>query len=143
MDLLDQLELPTVRGNHDRWVAETPRQRMYASDAFAFDALTAKQRTALGALSAQCCFEKSITAVHGRPGDDNDYLLENVIEGQLALAPVETITERIGGIATPLLLCAHSHVPRVAHAGAATLLVDPVCVGCTACSDPDRHAHVY
>jgi len=142
MDLLDQLGLPTVRGNHDRWVAETPRERMYASDAFAFDALTAKQRTALGALSAQCCFEKSITAVHGRPGDDNDYLLENVIKGQLALAPVETITERIGGIATPLLLCAHSHLPRVVHAGAATLIVNPGSVGCPAYSDPNPPSHV-
>ena len=35
MDLLDTLGLPTVRGNHDRWVAETPREHMYASDAFA------------------------------------------------------------------------------------------------------------
>src|SRR5215813_8032423 len=108
MDLLGQLDLPTVRGNHARWVAETPRERMYASDAFAFDALTANQRTTLGALPARCRLEKSIAAVHGRPGDDNDYLLEDVIEGQLVLAPVESISARIGRMQTPLLLCAHS-----------------------------------
>jgi len=96
MDLLDQLGLLTVRGNHDRWVAETPREHMYASDAFAFDALTARQRAALGAFPVQCCLEQSIAAVHGRPGDDNEYLLESVVDGQLVLAPFETITTRIG-----------------------------------------------
>ena len=40
MELLETLGLPTVRGNHDRWVAETPREQMGASDAFAFDRLT-------------------------------------------------------------------------------------------------------
>jgi predicted phosphodiesterase len=142
MDLLDQLGLLTVRGNHDRWVAETPRERMYASDAFAFDALSAQQRTELGALPAQCTLEDSITAVHGKPGDDNEYLLERVVDGQLVLAPVETITTRMGRIATSLLLCAHSHLPRLVHAGAATLIVNPGSVGCPAYSDPNPPAHV-
>jgi predicted phosphodiesterase len=142
MDLLDQLGLLTVRGNHDRWVAETPRERMYASDAFAFDALTAKQRTALGALPVQCFLEESIAAVHGKPGNDNEYLLESVVDGQLALAPVETITARLGGMQSSLLLCAHSHFPRVVYAGVATLIVNPGSVGCPAYSDPNPPAHV-
>jgi len=142
MDLLEELDMPTVRGNHDRWVAQTPRERMYASDAFAFDALTAKQRSALGALPTECCLEESIAAVHGRPGDDNEYLLENVIDGRLALAPVETITARIGRVQNPLLLCAHSHLPRVVHAGAATLIVNPGSVGCPAYSDPNPPSHI-
>ena len=142
MDLLDQLDLATVRGNHDRWVAETPRERMYASDAFAFDALTAKQRSALGALPADCCLEESIVAVHGRPGDDNEYLLESVVDGQLVLAPLETITARIGEMQNSLLLCAHSHLPRVVYAGAARLIVNPGSVGCPAYSDPNPPAHV-
>src|ERR1700674_1905503 len=53
MDLLDTLGLPTVRGNHDRWVAETPRERMYASDAIAHDRLTQAQCRALGTLPAE------------------------------------------------------------------------------------------
>jgi predicted phosphodiesterase len=142
MDLLDQVGLLTVRGNHDRWVAETPRERMYASDAFAFDALTSKQRAALGALPVQCRLEQSIAAVHGRPGDDNEYLLESVVDGQLVLAPFETITARIGEMQASLLLCAHSHLPRVVYAGAATLIVNPGSVGCPAYSDPNPPAHV-
>src|SRR5436190_11650041 len=81
MDLLEALGLPTVRGNHDRWVAETPRERMGASDAFAFDRLTPTQRAALGALPARIDRSDGIAAVHGTPGDDNQYLLEDVVAG--------------------------------------------------------------
>jgi predicted phosphodiesterase len=143
MDLLDTLGLITVRGNHDRWVAETPRERMYASDAFAFDVLTAKQRTQLGALPAQCYLEDTnIAAVHGTPRDDNQYLLEHVIAGQLGLAPLESITRQLGGIQSSLYLCAHSHLPRVVQASAGTLIVNPGSVGCPAYSDPNPPAHV-
>src|SRR6185436_11742027 len=48
MDLLESLGMPTVRGNHDRWVADTPREDMYPSDVYAFDRLTPAQRSALG-----------------------------------------------------------------------------------------------
>jgi len=142
MDVLDQIGLLTVRGNHDRWVAETPREGMYPSDAFAFDALTAKQRTALGALPAQCWLEEGIAAVHGKPDDDNEYLLESVVDGQLVLASIEAINARLGRIQNSLLLCAHSHLPRVVYAGAATLIVNPGSVGCPAYSDPNPPAHV-
>jgi predicted phosphodiesterase len=142
MDLLDTLGLITVRGNHDRWVAEMPRERMYASDAYAFDVLTAEQRARLGALPAQCHLADSIAAVHGTPGDDNQYLLEHVIAGQLGLAPLESITARLGSIQSSLWLCAHSHLPRVIHASAGTLIVNPGSVGCPAYSDPNPPAHV-
>jgi len=142
MELLDTLGLPTVRGNHDRWVAEMPRERMYASDAFAADQLLASQRAALGALPPLCELEDGILAVHGTPDDDNQYLLESVVDAHLVLAPVETITARLGKMQNSLVLCAHSHLPRVVHAGAATLIVNPGSVGCPAYYDPNAPAHV-
>jgi predicted phosphodiesterase len=142
MDLLQTLDLLTVRGNHDRWLAQTPRERMYPSDAFAFDALTAAQHAALGALPPRCELPEGITAVHGTPSDDNQYLLEDVCEGQLVLAPPASITQRLHGLSTGLLLCAHSHLPRVTYAAAGQLIVNPGSVGCPAYSDPTPPAHV-
>jgi len=142
MDLLDTLRLPTVRGNHDRWVAETPRERVYASDAFVAERLLASQRAALGALPPLCQLGDDIPAVHGTPGDDNQYLLESVVDGHLVLAPLEAITARLGKMQTSLVLCAHSHLPRAVQAGAATLIVNPGSVGCPAYCDPNPPAHV-
>jgi hypothetical protein len=79
MDLLDALGLPTVRGNHDRWVAETPRGKMGSSDAFAFDRLTEAQRRTLGTLPAQLDLGDAIVAVHGTPAR-HGYLLDDVVE---------------------------------------------------------------
>ncbi len=80
--------------------------------------------------------------MHGIPGDDNEYLLEDLIDGRMVLAPVESITARLGRMQNSLLLCGHSHLPRVVHAGAATLIVNPGSVGCPAYSDPNPPAHV-
>jgi predicted phosphodiesterase len=141
MALLEKTKLQTVRGNHDRWVAHTPREHMYPSDVFAHDALTPRQRTALGTLPPVCHWDGGVTAVHGTGMDDNQYLLEDVIEGHLVLARSADIRDRLNGESGGLLLCGHSHVPRVAQTNG-TLIVNPGSVGCPAYSDPNPPAHV-
>jgi len=142
MDSLEELELLTVRGNHDRWVAETPRSRMNASDAFAFDELSSSQRTALGALPAQCDVCEGVVAVHGTPVDDNQYLLEDILDARLVLAPPATIRGRLGCRAAGVVLCGHSHQPRIAQLAGEVLVVNPGSVGCPAYADPTPPAHV-
>lgn len=142
MDLLESMGLPTVRGNHDRWVAETPRERMYPSDAFASDRLTPAQRAVLGALPARIDLGDGIVAVHGTPADDNQYLLEDVGAGRLTHSSLSDIGLRLGGQAAGVLLCAHSHQPRVAQGPGGMLIVNPGSVGCPAYADPTPPAHV-
>jgi hypothetical protein len=142
MDLLDTLELATVRGNHDRWVAETPRDSMYVSDAFAHDRLTDAQRRRLGAYPARLDIAEGIVGVHGTPRDDNAYLLEDVGEGRMRLAPAARIAERTGALSARLLLCAHSHQPRIAWGPSGMLIGNPGSVGCPGYADPTPPAHV-
>jgi predicted phosphodiesterase len=142
MDLLASLALPTVRGNHDRWIAETPREQMSASDAFAFDALSPDQRAALGELPAHYGALEGVLAVHGTPHDDNAYLLEDVAEGQLVLSSCTSIGARLAGHDAGLFLCGHSHLPRVVRTPNGRLLVNPGSVGCPAYSDPTPPAHI-
>ena len=136
MDLLETLRLPTVRGNHDRWIAETPRERMYPSDSFAADRLTAAQRATLGALPAQLELDGGITAVHGTAADDNQYLLEHVANGLLVLSPAAEVASRLGPSSARVLLCGHSHQPRVVRGPDDLLIVNPGAVGCPAYDDP-------
>jgi predicted phosphodiesterase len=141
MDLLERGKLLTVRGNHDRWVAQTPRERMYPSDAYAHDALTARQRSALGALPAVWRLDLGITADHGTEVDDNQYLLEDVVQGRLVLAAPATIAGRLNRERNGLLLCGHSHLPRIVQAADGILIVNPGSVGCPAYFDPDPPSH--
>jgi predicted phosphodiesterase len=142
MDLLDSLALPTVRGNHDRWVAETPRERMNSSDAFAFDRLTSAQCQALGALPARLDLGDGIAGVHGTPRNDNEYLLEDVADGRLALSRPPAIEERLSGLAGGLVLCGHSHLPRLVGGESDRQIVNPGSVGCPGYVDPTAPAHV-
>lgn len=136
MDLLGAMGLATVRGNHDRWIAETPRERMYVSDAFAFDRLSPAQIAILGSLPARVDLGDGIVAVHGTPEDDNRYLLEDVVNGALALAKPAAIAERLGAISAAVVLCGHSHQPRVAYGPGGQLIVNPGSVGCPGYADP-------
>ena len=133
--LLASLALPTVRGNHDRQLASTPRRLMGASDGFAFDRLSATERERLGSLPQTLVPAPGILAFHGSPTADTQYLLEDVVEGRLALARPRAIAARLAGARAPLLLCAHSHQPRAVMARDGMLIVNPGSVGCPAYLD--------
>lgn len=132
---LGQLAFPTVRGNHDRQLATTPRTLMGASDAFAFDRLDRQARERLGALPETLVPTAGVLAVHGCPTRDTQYLTEDIVDGRMALARPVAILDRLGGAQAPLILCGHSHQPRVVHAGDGMLIVNPGSVGCPAYFD--------
>lgn len=156
---LHALQLPTVRGNHDRLLVKLART-MGASEANASTALSAAEQAsgswweklarvemaasacrALAALPAVLRPLPGVLAFHGTPSDDQAYLFEDVVDGTLRLAEEATIACRLGVGMPPLVLCAHSHQPRVVTLGA-TLIVNPGSVGCPAYSDPTSPAHV-
>jgi predicted phosphodiesterase len=97
-ELLMRLGWPTIRGNHDRWVTDWPPEKQYSSDAFASRALNSVQLAWLRELPPTSEFDNGIFACHGRPDDDNAYLLENVEAGRLVSAGAAGVIERIGGV---------------------------------------------
>jgi len=140
-ELLTKLQWSTVRGNHDRWVTNLPSDKHSPSDAYAFRALDAPMLEWLHALPPVCELNGAIFACHGRPDDDNAYLLENVTEGRLVPAPPKEIAERVRTISSQFVLCAHSHLPGAATVGDITI-INPGSVGMPAYEDPFPPAHV-
>src|SRR4051794_21730907 len=86
LELLDTLGFPTVRGNHDRWIDERSRSDMTPSMVFTHDSLTSEQRARLGSLPSSLQVDTDVLAVHGTPDADTEYLLEEAVDGRLALA---------------------------------------------------------
>ena len=138
LELLDTLNLPTVRGNHDRWIAERPRDEMTPSMVFTYESLTSEQRERLGSLPSTLQVDTDVLAVHGTPGADTEYLLEEAVDGRLALATAATIDRRLAGRAESLILCGHSHHQYAAHASSNRLVLNPGSVGCPRYAD-DAH----
>lgn len=129
VELLDSLGLPTVRGNHDRWLAEPGPHEAVRSVRFTRQALTASQRSALATLPAQLTLDGDVLAVHGTPRSDTEYLLEEAVDGRLALARASILDGRLEGCTASLILCGHSHVQHVAEAPGGRLVVNPGSVG--------------
>ena len=128
-ELLDTLRLPTVRGNHDRWIAAMPADETSRTIRFTRDALTAEQRASLGALPFTLTVADGILALHGTPESDVEYLLEDRVDGRLALVSQATLSSRLQRISADLILCGHSHHQHSAWAAGGRLVVNPGSVG--------------
>jgi predicted phosphodiesterase len=140
-ELLRQLNWPSVRGNHDRWVTDWPPEKHYPSDAIAFRALDSSLLAWLRALPPTRDLGNGMFACHGRPDDDNAYLLENVEGARLVPARQAEVAERVRAVASRFVLCAHSHIPGSATSGD-KMIINPGSVGLPAYEDPLPPAHV-
>ncbi len=156
-EVLSRLNIPTVRGNHDRALCE-PVAGLGPSDRFAVEQLqvAAKpgswERLAVGEMAPDACRALAalpptlepvagILACHGTPTSDTTYLLEDVADGAMRLAASEMIAQRLGAVTASLILCGHTHVQRTVHAGR-HLIVNPGSVGCPGYIDATPPAHV-
>ncbi len=130
LELLESLSVPTVRGNHDRWLATAARGALSAVETYTTDSLTNAQRAALGALPPTLRLDSGVLAVHGTPASDTTYLLEDKVNGRLCRSTQHQISERLGDERASLVLCGHSHTQSTAWAPSGTLVVNPGSVGC-------------
>jgi predicted phosphodiesterase len=141
-DRLMALELPTIRGNHERQVLSLDPERMGASDRHAFDSLGESQRAWMAQLPAVLSPLDGVFMCHATPYNDCDCYLEDLVDGELRPAPLDRIEERSRSCDAALILCGHSHLPRVVRLRTGQVVVNPGSVGIQAYlgHDPGPHA---
>lgn len=146
-DRLMVLGWPAIAGNHERQVLTLPRERMGASDAHAAQRLGELHRGWLRELPATRWLTPEVFCCHGTPASDLVYFLETVTpdlgqhgHGGIRPADVQELAERLGDLRAPVVLCGHSHVPRVV-AVEGCLVVNPGSVGLPAYDDDHPWPH--
>jgi len=70
------------------------------------------------------------------------YLLETVENGRARLATIPEINQRLGEVKSPIILCGHSHIPRVVKMPTGQLIVNPGSVGLPAYADVEPEPHI-
>jgi predicted phosphodiesterase len=146
---LMQQAWPTIAGNHERQLLDT-RRPQGASDAYAAQALAPEHKAWLAALpTSRVLADGDVLLCHGSPRSDHEPLLDTVTPnfgrhgspGVRAATAVE-VQDRLGdtGAAT-LLLCGHTHQPRVLALGA-LLIANAGSVGLPAYEHDEPHWHV-
>jgi predicted phosphodiesterase len=146
-DRLMGLGWPAIAGNHERQVLTQDRSRMGASDAYAAARLSDAHRAWLRALPPTRWLTPQVFCCHGTPHSDLVYFMETVTAdfGQhgstgVRAASAAELAERLGPLRAPVVLCGHTHVPRIASV-AGCLLVNPGSVGLPAFDDGHPHLH--
>jgi predicted phosphodiesterase len=136
-DVLQSLALPTVRGNHDRWIEELSDADLSAAERFARNALNAEQRQALHRLPPRINLDEGILACHGTPDDDSTCLLEELLDdGRFVPARRDVLEARIENRADArVVLCGHSHRQAVVCGPRGCLILNPGSVGCPVFAD--------
>jgi putative phosphoesterase len=134
-DVLMGTDYIHIRGNHDRQLLDRPLEQMGPSDHAAFGQLTTRHKQWLSNLPATKMLDERILLCHGTPENDLEYLLEELHGTELRLA--KHIQSNV-----PLLLCAHSHIPRLIRTTTTgATIVNPGSVGLPAFDDTHPTLH--
>lgn len=139
--LLRATAMSHVRGNHDRALGAASPDGLGASDGFAWRNLDAEARGWLAGLP----FELEIGGArcfHASPKDDDTYLLDAIESGRLVAARPEAVEALIGAVGSGVVLCGHSHQPRLLWLDNGTVVVNPGSVGNPAYHATAPSAHV-
>jgi len=141
-DILLGLDAVTVRGNHDRYLIEQAPEAMHLSDKAAHSELAARHLDWLRSLPFSAVYRNTAYLCHATPAADNVYWLESVsADGHVYQKPLEGIEALAAGIDFPLILCGHTHIPRLVSLSDGRLIVNPGSVGCPAYDDDLPHYH--
>jgi len=141
-EVLLALEMPTISGNHERQMLSQTLAEMGASDRHAAEALRAEHWAWMETLPATAWFADGVFACHGTPASDMDYLLEHVDTLGARAAAHEMVAERVAACDAQVILCGHSHQPRLATLADGRLVLNPGSVGLQAFAFDQPLPHV-
>lgn len=136
-----------LAGNHERQLLALRFGSGGPSDEFAYGELDADDLAWIGSLAPSMRFGNDIFLCHGTPGSNKEYLLETVegteaAEGPgIRMATVREIEGRLEGVGARLVLCGHTHLPRVVVLPSGQTVVNPGSVGLPAYEDHEPRPH--
>jgi predicted phosphodiesterase len=139
--LLRSWPMVHVRGNGERMVLsddpqEQARSALYARERLSSDDLAWIRGWPL------VVSEPAFIACHASPTSDTDYLLEELVIGGVRLRKREDILLQLGSIQAPIVLCAHTHVPRFVRVRDGLGVLNPGSVGLPAYAHQLPISHV-
>ncbi len=139
-EILMQLDIPTVRGNEDRIIAEDAEESPTLS--LVRQALDPAQLAWIGTLPPTMELDDDILMFHGTPADDAAYLMWRVEESGALLRESAEVAADLRGTDRRLVLCGHDHLQRTMRLPDGRQVVDPGSVGLPAYSDEKPYPHV-
>jgi putative phosphoesterase len=135
--------LAQVQGNQDRDIydANQPARAANPTLDYVLSDLSQDDLEWLRQLPRVAIWE-DLLLCHGTPASDTTYLLEDVSSGAAVLKPELAIRELLGPTDSPIVLCGHTHIPRLVCLSNGQMVLNPGSVGLQAYSDDSPVPHV-
>jgi predicted phosphodiesterase len=127
-DLLIERGFPSVRGDQDRILVELWQAGTSArSD---FRQLERKHFDWMASMPPTLIYREDVFLCHGSPRDDAAFWLDYIAtDGSVRASPIDVIEADAEGIIARVILCGHTHVPRVIRLRDGRMIVNPGSVG--------------
>lgn len=141
--LREETIVAAVAGNEDRLVVNAPAGALARNPTLRFvvEALSIEAASWLRQLPATAELDGDVLLCHGSPGDDSAYLLEDVSSGHPLVRSDAEARHLLKGATHSLVLCGHSHLPRLVRLSSGELIVNPGSVGLPAYEDDSPVVH--
>jgi putative phosphoesterase len=129
-DILMDLDIPTVRGNHERMLVNNPPAGLGRVDRFAHEQMESRHRAWMNQLPPTLALLDDLFLCHGTPTSDEETWLDSFWNGRKVVMPDEaSVAARAEGFDYPVMLCGHTHLPRAVRLRDGRLIVNPGSVG--------------
>lgn len=138
---LIDLGIPTICGNHERQLLTLTVEEMGESDRHAKAELLPEHLAWMNSFPSTLAIGDDVFLCHGTPSSDLDYFLETVNETGCSPAAMEEVEQRANGCAASLIVCGHTHLPRVARLKDGRVVLNPGSVGLQAYPAKWPHMH--
>ncbi|WP_298242434.1 metallophosphoesterase family protein [uncultured Bradyrhizobium sp.] len=127
-DLLIARGFPSVLGDQDRILVELWQSGGSArSD---FQQLERRHFDWLASMPATLTYRDRVFLCHASPTDDAAFWLDTIsADGSVRASPIEAIEVEAARVKAELILCGHTHIPRVLRLRDGRLVVNPGSVG--------------
>ena len=137
--LLEENILITIQGNQDRLIHEANERDLATIPTLSYVIRDLGEVPIhwLSELPKTAVLDDNIFLCHGTPGSDTIYLLEDIMEGLPEVRSEGAIRELLQGVHQPVVLCGHTHIPRVVELANGQLVVNPGSIGVPAYDDID------
>lgn len=127
-DLLIERGFPSIRGDQDRILLELRQDG--TSKRSDFRELERRHFDWMAGMPPTLTYKERVFLCHGSPRDDAAFWLDHIGgDGRPRPSAIEAIEAGAEGIDAEIILCAHTHIPRVLRLRDGRLAVNPGSVG--------------
>jgi predicted phosphodiesterase len=129
-DILMDLDIPTIKGNHERYLFDRPHGALGKVDAFVMSVIERRHLDWFRWLPSTMTILDEVFMCHGTPTSDEEPWLDAWWEGRTTTVPSEAdVVARAEGHDYRLMLCGHTHLPRIVRLRDGRMIINPGSVG--------------